>query len=191
MEEAPPEPHDDDDARDELADAPDEPFSTTRGGLLAVAGGAMLFGLPGKHPKPKRRKRKPKHKPKVNPKPTTPGTPPVAPPVDPPVGPPTVPPVDPPPPPPPVDPTNPIPAENLKPGDAHWATPWAGYSTDNNGSYVGAFATAVSVPIGSTLDLKVRVPGGEAYTVDVYRLGWYGGVGGRFVTHLDRPAPPT
>ena len=154
----------------------------------------MLFGLPGKHPKPKRRKHKPKHKPKVKPKPTTPGTPitpPVDPPVDPPVGPPTVPPVDPPPPPPTVDPTNPIPAENLKPGDAHWATPWAGYSTDNNGSYVGAFATAVSVPIGSTLDLKVRVPGHEPYTVDVYRLGWYGGVGGRLVTHVDRPSPPT
>ena len=180
MERPPQEPDAPADLPDEASEPAGEPFATTRGGLLAVAGGAMLFGLPGKHPRPKRRKRKPK--PKV--KPTTPPAPPVAPPVDPP----TVPPVDPPPP--PVDPTNPIPGENLKAGDPHWATPWAGYTADNNGTYVGAFATAVSVAIGSTLDLKVRVPSGDPYSVDVYRLGWYGGVGGRFVTHVDRPAPP-
>ena len=143
----------------------------------------MLFGLPGKHPKPKRRKHKPKHKPTVKPKPTTP-------PVDPPPDPPAPPTDPPPPPPPPVDPTNLIPAENQRAGTRDWAAPWAGYSADNNGTYVGAFASAVSVAIGSTLDLKVRVPGHEPYTVDVYRLGWYSGLGGRFVTHVDRPTPP-
>lgn len=190
MEEAPPEPHEDDDARDELADAPDEPFSTTRGGLLAVAGGAMLFGLPGKHPKPKRRRLKHKPKPKVKPKPTTPATSttPGVPPVDPP---PVTPPTDPP----PVDPTNPIPAENLKQGDTRWNAPWPGYGSDNGGAFIGGFATEVSVPIGGTLDLKVRVPGAQSFNVDVFRLGWYGGLGGRHlfqatgVASHPQPAP--
>ena len=138
----------------------------------------MLFGLPGKHPKPKRRKHKPKHKPK----PTTPGTPttpPVTPPVDPPVDPPTVPPVDPPSPPPTVDPTNPIPAENLLQGDTRWNAPWPGYGSDNGGKYIGGFATEASVPIGGTLDLKVSVQFDQSFNVDVFRLGWYGGLGGR------------
>ena len=90
----------------------------------------------------------------------------------------------------PIDPTNPIPAENLKPGDARWAG-LPGYTSDNSGQYIGAFATAVSVAQGASLELKVRVPGGQPYAVDVFRLGWYGGLGGCFVTRLDGQQAPS
>ena len=46
----------------------------------------------------------------------------------------------------------------------------------------------MSVDVGSRLDVKVKTDA-RAYTVDVYRLGWYGGSGARKVASVTPSAP--
>jgi len=81
--------------------------------------------------------------------------------------------------------TNPIYLENQKPGTTAWQI------TDQAGSEISGYAGATSVNRGGSLAIKVSVgnPGSGQYTtaspgsyrLDVYRLGYYGGAGGRLV----------
>jgi hypothetical protein len=64
-------------------------------------------------------------------------------------------------------------AENRKPGDGHWAVPLGGFAA------IEAFADAASVAPGDRLALHASGTG--PFGVDWYRLGWYGGKGGRRV----------
>jgi hypothetical protein len=89
-------------------------------------------------------------------------------------------------------PTNAIVAENQNPGDAGWKL--SNFATDE----IVGFASTVSVNRGGSLALKVHVKtAGTQYRIDVYRLGWYGGKGGRLMTTLGpkmgtvQPAPTT
>ena len=68
---------------------------------------------------------------------------------------------------------NPVACENSKPGTP--ASEWDIVSAA--GSRVQGFATATSVQPGQPVSFKIKAT--SSYTVDVYRLGYYGGDGAR------------
>jgi hypothetical protein len=71
---------------------------------------------------------------------------------------------------------NPVACENALPGSppSDWYVPDAG-----DDSIVG-FATQMSTNVGGTVNFKIKAATSN-YTIDVYRLGWYGGDGARLV----------
>jgi len=71
--------------------------------------------------------------------------------------------------------TNPIEAENALPGTTAWNGPPAPLDA------IDAYASEVSVLPGGTIHLHVATDPPASYRVEVYRLGWYGGTGGRLV----------
>jgi hypothetical protein len=81
-------------------------------------------------------------------------------------------------------PANRIVAENCKPGNP--STEW-----DVNGSgdvKIQGFATDISANLGETISFKIE-SSSPAYRIDVYRLGYYGGMGARKVASV-KPAVP-
>lgn len=83
-----------------------------------------------------------------------------------------------------ASPPNEIVAENCKPGNP--PTEW-----DVNGSgdpRIQGFATDISVNAGDTISFKVDSDS-PAYRIDVYRLGYYGGMGARRVATI-KPSVP-
>ena len=75
---------------------------------------------------------------------------------------------------------NAIVAENLKPGATDWSTINSNLVTSAAPEIVG-YASAPSANLGGTLDFKIALRTAGTYSIDVYRLGWYGGVGARKV----------
>jgi hypothetical protein len=74
------------------------------------------------------------------------------------------------------NPGNRIVAENCRPGQP--STEW-----DVNGAgdpQIQGFATEISVNLGERIEFKVRTDS-PAYRIDIYRLGYYGGMGARRV----------
>jgi hypothetical protein len=65
--------------------------------------------------------------------------------------------------------------ENSRPGNGGWEIP-AGA-----GTVITGYASETSVVPGQTVHLHVAAPPGSRYRVLVYRLGWYGGIGGRLI----------
>ena len=74
----------------------------------------------------------------------------------------------------PVD--NPIVVENQQPGSDAWM--WTRLADDTQKQIKG-FASATSVRQNETIRFHVTVAPAQTYTIDFYRLGWYGGLGGR------------
>jgi hypothetical protein len=70
---------------------------------------------------------------------------------------------------------NPIQAENSLPGDSYWTE----YQKAAPANEIAGYTSEVSVAPGGTLGLHVSST--QAYRVEVDRLGWYGGAGGRRV----------
>ncbi|MFC3898834.1 DUF4082 domain-containing protein [Lentzea rhizosphaerae] len=79
--------------------------------------------------------------------------------------------------------TNAVLCENTKPGTPGWLVP----SRDN--SIVG-FTTDISSTPGGRVNFKV-LTSAPAYTIDIYRMGWYGGLGARLVGQIGRDTPQT
>lgn len=79
-----------------------------------------------------------------------------------------------------ANPTNPNPIylENQKPGTTAWRIPNNSYA--RNGEIAG-YAGATSVNKGGTLPIKVSLGSSGQFTIDVYRLGYYGGAGARLI----------
>jgi putative cell wall-binding protein len=73
--------------------------------------------------------------------------------------------------------------ENRLGGHSSWRIPWAGHSlaTDTDLA-VKAYASAVSVEQGESVGIHAHVASAGSTRYDVYRLGWYQGLGGRRVT---------
>jgi hypothetical protein len=86
----------------------------------------------------------------------------------------------------PCDPpiVNPVACENTKPGtlESVWQIDGQGDTS------IQGFATDISVNAGSTVYFKIKTSV-SAYTVHVYRLGWYGGNGAREVATFGRTGP--
>src|SRR5207249_8802867 len=81
---------------------------------------------------------------------------------------------------------NPIVLENQQPGTSNWqigdffGLPVA---TDAKGQIKG-YASAPSVNKGGNITFYVSVNPAQTYTIDVFRLGWYQGWGGRLMQHV-------
>ena len=73
-----------------------------------------------------------------------------------------------------------ISAENLRPGSAAWRV----FAADP--LQIEGYATASSLAAGETLGLCVNcLPGIVRFRIDYYRMGCYGGLGGRLVRSVD------
>ncbi|WP_344046546.1 N,N-dimethylformamidase beta subunit family domain-containing protein, partial [Nocardioides panacihumi] len=74
---------------------------------------------------------------------------------------------------------NPIACENSKPGTdpSEWQINGMGDPS------IQGFSTDISVNVGSRIDFKIDT-NARAYDIDVYRLGYYGGLGARKITAL-------
>ena len=74
---------------------------------------------------------------------------------------------------------NPIVCENALPGTTTWQLDGP-ISSDTNEEIQG-YASATSVDTGDTIDFHVTVDGGASWRIEIYRMGWYGGAGGRLM----------
>ena len=77
---------------------------------------------------------------------------------------------------------NPIAAENALPGTSGWM--FSGQVADDSANQIKGYWSATSVKQSSSISLAVTVNPVQTYTLDVYRLGWYGGLGGRLRLHV-------
>jgi hypothetical protein len=75
-----------------------------------------------------------------------------------------------------------IAAENRAPGTRSWRLPGAASSIGGaaHGAVAG-YVAAQAIERGATQRVYVSAPGARFVRVDVYRMGWYGGDGGRLV----------
>jgi hypothetical protein len=71
---------------------------------------------------------------------------------------------------------NPVACENSQPGapPSQWDVSGAGSST------IQGFATDISVNVGQTVHFKIKTPA-RSYRLDIYRLGYYQGLGARLI----------
>ena len=76
-------------------------------------------------------------------------------------------------------PANPIESENCLPGnpDSQWDVSGAGDPT------IQGFATDISVNAGQTISFKINTDA-SVYTIEIYRMGYYAGMGARLITIL-------
>src|SRR6202171_6170686 len=79
--------------------------------------------------------------------------------------------------------SNPIVTENQQPGTSNWQIPW-GLSADDVTGQIKGYASATSVNKGQNITFHVSVNPAQTYTIDVYRMGWYQGLGGRLMEHI-------
>jgi len=79
--------------------------------------------------------------------------------------------------------SNPITIENQQPGTTAWQIPWGSTGSDGVGQVKG-YASAVSVNKGDNITFNVSVNPAQSYTIDIYRIGWYQGLGGRLLQHI-------
>ncbi|RUR86784.1 N,N-dimethylformamidase beta subunit family domain-containing protein [Chlorogloeopsis fritschii PCC 9212] len=70
---------------------------------------------------------------------------------------------------------NPIYLENLNSGTTNWKL------VNRASGEIAGYASATSVNKGATLDIKVSLGQPGQFTIDVYRLGYYRGTGGRLM----------
>jgi len=86
--------------------------------------------------------------------------------------------------------------ENQQPGTSQWQIPFGSAATDGGGQIKG-YASDTSVNKGENITFYVSVNPAQTYTIDVYRMGWYQGLGGRLMQHIGplmgarQPACPT
>jgi hypothetical protein len=81
-------------------------------------------------------------------------------------------------------PANPIEAENCLPGNppSQWYIPGAGSSN------IQGFTTDISVNAGQTVFFKINTSA-AAYSINIYRIGYYQGNGARLITSVSPSAP--
>jgi len=79
--------------------------------------------------------------------------------------------------------SNPIVIENQQPGASQWQIPWGFAATDVGGQIKG-YASNASVNKGENITFYVSVNPVQTYTIDVFRMGWYQGLGGRLMQHI-------
>src|SRR5258708_2846079 len=93
---------------------------------------------------------------------------------------------------------NPIVVENKQPGTGEWQIPTNGYQlADDYTNQIKGYASAVSVNTSESLSFLVTVTPVQTFTIAYYRMGWYGGLGGRLMlrtpvlTGVTQPGCPT
>src|SRR5206468_10709681 len=73
--------------------------------------------------------------------------------------------------------SNPISIENARPGSTGWDV------FDIGDSSIQGFATSMSINTGETVDFKIKTDSSN-YTIEIYRLGYYGGDGARKIADV-------
>ncbi len=77
---------------------------------------------------------------------------------------------------------NPIVIENQQPGTDQWQIPTTGFQlSDDTSNQIKGYSSAVSANKGGTLSFSVTVNPAQTFTIAFYRMGWYGGLGGRLM----------
>ena len=71
---------------------------------------------------------------------------------------------------------NPVTDENARPGTDRWQT------RNSPTLDIAGYASATSVQAGETLRFYVTSSSDPTFTIEIFRMGWYGGLGGRRVT---------
>jgi hypothetical protein len=91
--------------------------------------------------------------------------------------------------------TNPIVVENQQTGTNSWQLR-TGYSwSDDTTRQIQGYASAPSVNKGQSIDFHITTNPAQQFSIDVYRMGWYGGLGGRLMKSVGplngvtQPAP--
>ncbi len=79
--------------------------------------------------------------------------------------------------------SNPIVIENQQPGNSGWDIDNGHVGTDTVGQIKG-YGSAITINKGDSIDFHVSVNPAQTYTIDVYRIGWYQGLGGRLMQHI-------
>src|SRR6266852_8848065 len=94
--------------------------------------------------------------------------------------------------------SNPIVIENQQPGTDQWQIPTTGYQqSDDTNNQIKGYASATSANKGGSLSFSVTVNPAQTFTIAFYRMGWYGGLGGRLmlqtgaIAGVRQPACPT
>src|SRR5437764_13102760 len=77
---------------------------------------------------------------------------------------------------------NAIVAENQLTGSNGWRL--GGLVSDDTTGQIKGYASATSVNQGESLTVSVTVNTSQTYTIDIYRMGWYGGTGGSLVPQI-------
>ena len=84
---------------------------------------------------------------------------------------------------------NPIPPENQRPGTTAWEIPPRALATYDPTTFrtpaIEGYASTTSAQAGETITFAVSTTT-ASFTADVYRLGWYGGSGGRLIHSVPR-----
>jgi hypothetical protein len=78
---------------------------------------------------------------------------------------------------------NAIQAENAKPGDSYWQA--ALQDPVSSHPPIDGYADATSVRPGQTIGFHVSTSPAASYRIEISRLGWYGGSGGRRITCVE------
>ena len=80
---------------------------------------------------------------------------------------------------------NPIVLENQQSGTNSWQLGRPGFSISDDGTgQIKGYASPTSVNKGGQISFHVSVNPAQNFSADFYRMGWYGGQGGRLMTHL-------
>src|SRR6266480_3724187 len=80
---------------------------------------------------------------------------------------------------------SPIVLENQQPGSGNWQMWLRGIPpADDAVKQIKGYASATSVNKGDSITFYVTVTPAQQYTMDVYRMGWYQGLGGRLLQSI-------
>lgn len=77
--------------------------------------------------------------------------------------------------------TNPIVQENQQPGSGGWVLL---KPADDITMQIKGYASATSVNQGDSITFYITVTPAQSYTIEIYRMGWYGGAGGRLMQEI-------
>ncbi|MCB0142668.1 MAG: hypothetical protein KDE50_22390, partial [Caldilineaceae bacterium] len=77
--------------------------------------------------------------------------------------------------------TNPIVEENQQPGSSGWQIFTI---ADDVNMQIKGYASATSVDQGGNITFYITVTPAQTFSIDIYRMGWYNGAGGRLMQHI-------
>src|SRR5258706_14950456 len=81
---------------------------------------------------------------------------------------------------------NPVVAENQQPGSSGWKL--GSLVADDVTQQIKGYASATSVNQNASITFYVSVNPVQTFNFDIYRIGWYGGPGGRLPLQQNRLA---
>src|SRR5712671_5921473 len=76
---------------------------------------------------------------------------------------------------------SPVAIENQQPGSGNWAMWMGGMPADDVTKQIKGYASATSVNKGDSITFYVSAAPAQTYTIDIYRMGYYQGLGGRLL----------